>query len=64
MKNTTPTMIDIIRKSYPQKQLKKLQKNASVHYPELKDSEKFNEWMICYCVESLAELLEEYEVED
>ena len=52
-----------IREAYSARHLKKLQKNASKCYAELKDPVKFNEWIVSYCVEAVEELFEEYEVE-
>jgi len=64
MKNkNTDTIYLQLQNHWGEDALKQLQKNATKGGHNLKDKEEFKAWVVEYALDSLQDLMEEYEVE-
>jgi hypothetical protein len=57
------TVVEILNKRYSKEAINEVQKFASDYSGNLKDRNKFEEWLADYCLDSIQDLFEQYEVD-
>ena len=57
------TVVDILNKRYSKEAINEVQGGASGYLEHLKDRNKFEEWLADYCLDSIQDLFEQYEVD-